>query len=39
LGVFLQLLGWKKREMLQSGLDCGFGEENSLEFGFMNVAR
>jgi len=29
----------EKRELLQFGLDAGFGEENSLGFGFMNVAR
>jgi CRISPR-associated endoribonuclease Cas6 len=32
-------LGGKKRELLQFGLDAGFGEENSLGFGFMNVVR
>ena len=32
-------LDGKKREVLQFGLDAGFGEENSLGFGFMNVAR
>ena len=30
-------LDGKKREVLQFGLDVGFGEENSLGFGFMNV--
>jgi CRISPR-associated endoribonuclease Cas6 len=30
-------LDGKKRELLQFGLDAGFGEENSLGFGFMNV--
>jgi len=32
-------LDGKKRELLQFGLDAGFGEENSLGFGFMNAAR
>jgi len=32
-------LNGKKRELLQFGLDVGFGEENSLGFGFMNVER
>jgi CRISPR-associated endoribonuclease Cas6 len=32
-------LDGKKREVLQFGLDAGFGEENSLGFGFMNVVR
>ncbi len=32
-------LGGEKRELLQFGLDAGFGEENSLGFGFMNVVR
>jgi CRISPR-associated endoribonuclease Cas6 len=32
-------LDGKKREVLEFGLDAGFGEENSLGFGFMNVAR
>jgi CRISPR-associated endoribonuclease Cas6 len=27
-------LDGKKREVLQFGLDCGFGEENSLGVGF-----
>lgn len=32
-------LDGKKRDVLQFGLDVGFGEENSLGFGFMNVVR
>jgi CRISPR/Cas system endoribonuclease Cas6 (RAMP superfamily) len=32
-------LDWKKREVLRFGLDAGFGEENSLGFGFMNKTR
>jgi CRISPR-associated endoribonuclease Cas6 len=28
-----------KRNILQFGLDCGFGELNSLGFGFMNLER
>jgi len=28
-----------KRDVLQFGLDAGFGEENSLGFGFMNLVR
>jgi len=27
------------KELLEFGLDCGFGERNSLGFGFMNVKR
>jgi len=33
-----QALNGSKREILQFGLDAGFGEMNSLGFGFMNVA-
>ncbi|MGC8816491.1 MAG: CRISPR-associated endoribonuclease Cas6 [Candidatus Hadarchaeum sp.] len=29
----------KKRELIQFGLDAGFGELNSMGFGFMNVVR
>lgn len=29
----------KHESILQFGPDCGFGEENSLEFGFMNMVR
>lgn len=30
-------LGGQKRDMIQFGLDAGFGEMNSLGFGFMNL--
>lgn len=30
-------LNEKQRELLEFGVDCGFGERNSLGFGFMNV--
>lgn len=29
----------EQRKILQFGLDCGFGEMNSMGFGFMNVVR
>ncbi|MGQ9788926.1 MAG: CRISPR-associated endoribonuclease Cas6 [Candidatus Hadarchaeaceae archaeon] len=29
----------KRERIVRFGLDCGFGEENSLGFGFMNVVR
>jgi len=32
-------LNKNQREILQFGLECGFGELNSLGFGFMNVVR
>jgi len=32
-------LNIKKRKLLEFGLDAGFGELNSLGFGFMNVVR
>jgi CRISPR-associated endoribonuclease Cas6 len=34
----LQALNAQKRHILQFGLDAGFGEMNSLGFGFMNLA-
>lgn len=34
---YLQPLNGHKRDMLQFGLDAGFGEMNSLGFGFMNL--
>lgn len=30
-------LDGEKREVLQFGLDAGFGELNSMGFGFMNL--
>ena len=33
----LGILNERKRRLLQFGLDCGFGELNSLGFGFMNI--
>jgi len=33
---YLRALDDQKREMLRFGLDAGFGEMNSLGFGFMN---
>jgi CRISPR-associated endoribonuclease Cas6 len=35
----LQALNREKRDILQFGLDAGFGEMNSLGFGFMNLAE
>ncbi|MCJ7631186.1 CRISPR-associated endoribonuclease Cas6 [Candidatus Bathyarchaeota archaeon] len=32
------MLSEGRRKMLQFGLDCGFGELNSLGFGFMNIS-
>ena len=32
-------LGPWQRKILEFGLDCGFGERNSLGFGFVNVVR
>jgi len=29
----------EKQKILQFGLDCGFGELNSMGFGFMNVVK
>ena len=29
----------EKKKILEFGVDCGFGERNSLGFGFMNVVR
>lgn len=29
----------KKKKLLEFGIDCGFGERNSLGFGFVNVVR
>jgi CRISPR-associated endoribonuclease Cas6 len=34
-----QALNREKREILQFGLDAGFGEMNSLGFGFMNLGE
>jgi CRISPR-associated endoribonuclease Cas6 len=34
---YLRALDDRKRDMLQFGLDAGFGEMNSLGFGFMNL--
>jgi len=34
---YLRAFDDRKREMLQFGLDAGFGEMNSLGFGFMNL--
>jgi len=28
-----------QRKLLEFGLDCGFGERNSLGFGFVNLMR
>jgi len=36
---YLRALDDRKRDMLQFGLDAGFGEMNSLGFGFMNLGR
>ena len=36
---YLQPLNGQKRDMLQFGLDAGFGEMNSLGFGFMNASN
>ncbi|MEM3411655.1 MAG: CRISPR-associated endoribonuclease Cas6 [archaeon] len=30
-------LGEKEKEILEFGVDCGFGERNSFGFGFMNI--
>lgn len=35
---FSHLSPWQ-RKILEFGLDCGFGERNSLGFGFVNVLR
>jgi len=35
----LQPLNGQKRDILQFGLDAGFGEMNSLGFGFMNTSN
>jgi CRISPR-associated endoribonuclease Cas6 len=32
-------LNSKQKKILEFGIDCGFGERNSLGFGFMNVVR
>jgi CRISPR-associated endoribonuclease Cas6 len=32
-------LSKEQRKILEFGIDCGFGERNSLGFGFMNVVR
>jgi len=29
----------ERKKLLEFGLECGFGERNSLGFGFMNVVR
>lgn len=34
---YLQPLNGQKRDLVQFGLDAGFGEMNSLGFGFMNM--
>jgi CRISPR-associated endoribonuclease Cas6 len=34
---YLRALDERKRDLLQFGLDAGFGEMNSLGFGFMNL--
>ncbi|MEM5797504.1 MAG: CRISPR-associated endoribonuclease Cas6 [Candidatus Aenigmatarchaeota archaeon] len=32
-------LSKEQRKILEFGIDCGFGEKNSLGFGFMNIKR
>ena len=32
-------LSWEKKRIIQLGLDAGFGELNSLGFGFINLVR
>ena len=32
-------LNKEQKKILKFGIDCGFGERNSLGFGFMNVVK
>lgn len=36
---YFSYLSKEQKKILEFGIDCGFGERNSLGFGFMNVVR